>query len=445
LPPSKSYLHRSLFVASLCKSKSRIENSGGGILSDDVSATVRALRALGQDIEIVEGDMRSCIAIHPSKISSGNIFAGGSGTTARFAIAFAAISTDGKRSTITGDDSLLKRPIRPLLEALSQIGVRCYSGNSDGRLPAVVESNGIEGGDCLVDGSISSQFISALLIAGTQARKDTMLKITDVRKAVSLPYIDATISVLNYFRFKIQVKKSENSCSFLIKANQTRTSGRTFRVPGDMSSAAALIGATLSARGTIRMHGIDAKMPQADSAFLEIAKKLGARITNKGRDGTIEVDAKYSGEIKDHRLLSFDLKDSPDLVPIVIAAAAALGNKVKAANVGHLRFKESDRLGTLAQEYKKLGLVLSEGKDSLAISSSMFHSRQSIASPLILSSENDHRILMSLVIAGISGKFGEFWITNPSCVKKSYPAFISDLKSLMKNERVISLVKRKDD
>jgi 3-phosphoshikimate 1-carboxyvinyltransferase len=442
LPPSKSYLHRALFVASLCKTQSRIKQSGV-VPSDDVLATIRTLKSLGQSIERVGEGASSTIKVLPREISSGTIFAGESGTTARFAIAFAGISTDGKRTIVTGDKGLLMRPMQPLLDALAQIGVRCYSRNSDGKLPVVVESTGIEGGDCVVDGSISSQFISALLIACTHARNDTTLKILDVRKAVSFPYIDATISVLNCFRFEIQSKRSGFSQVFFIKANQTEIKGRPFSVPGDMSSAAALIGATLAARGRIRMYGANLKVPQADSAFLNIAEKLGAKVSTKSGSRSIQVDAKSSAKLKSRKLLMLNLKNSPDLVPVVVGTAAAVGRDVKITNVAHLRFKESDRLGTLAREYKKLGLEMTEKKDSLTISAGKFQRKGNESRSDLLSSHNDHRILMSLTIAGISGKFGEFSISNPSCVKKSYPSFVSDLKSLMQDERVISLIKRR--
>ncbi len=443
LPPSKSYLHRALFIASLCKTQSRIENIGA-LLADDVSATIQTLKSLGQCIERARDG--TSILVLPNDVSSGRVFAGESGTTARLAIAFAAISTDGKRTTITGGNSLLTRPMKPLLDALAQIGVKCYSRNSNGRLPVFVESSGIEGGDCIVDGSISSQFISALLIACTQGRNDTILKILDIRKAVSLPYIDATISVLNYFGFRIQSRKSGSSYIFLIKANQTKTRGRTFSVPGDMSSGAALIAATMGARGRVKIDGVNLKMPQADSAFLNIAESLGVRITKKSTERFIEVNAKVSDKLRNRKLLNLDLSNSPDLVPVIVGTAAAMGRDVKITNVAHLRFKESDRLDTLAREFKRLGLELTEEKDSLAISAEKFQrSNKESTRPILLSSQNDHRILMSLTIAGISGKFGELLISNPSCVKKSYPSFISDLESLMNNERVISLVNKGGD
>jgi 3-phosphoshikimate 1-carboxyvinyltransferase len=449
LPPSKSYLHRALFVSSLCSTTSSIENVGSSSFSDDVNASISALRSFGVEIWKARRDSNS-LRVRSKVLSSSrsSIFAGGSGTTARFGIAFAAIPNDGGRSIISGDASLLKRPMQPLIDALGQVGVRCYSRNSDGKLPVIVESNGIEGGNCRIDGSISSQFISALLIACTQARKDTIIEIENPSRLVSVPYIEATQYVLKYYGFKIKKieRSSDSSLRFQVKRNQIRVSGRKFQVPGDMSSAAVLIGATLAAKGRIKLIGVNPDMPQADFVFLNIASKLGASISQRGRSLIVSA-GKDNASYKEGKALTLDLKDSPDSVPVVSGLAAALGRDVKIRNVGHLRFKESDRLRTLSRELSKIGMKVSENKESLTVSSprtDLLASSRHDNSPLTLSSEKDHRILMALVVAGISGRFGELLISDPSCVSKSYPSFISDLKFLAHEEKhLLSIVRRK--
>ena len=130
-----------------------------------------------------------------------------SGTTARFAIALASLASDGGSTRFSGDKSLEERPMQPLLDALRQLGARCYSEHSNGRLPIVVEGRGIFGGLCYVDGSISSQFASALLIASAGAEKDTEIRIQNPSRMVSYPYLLATMHVLRSFGFKIKVNK----------------------------------------------------------------------------------------------------------------------------------------------------------------------------------------------------------------------------------------------
>lgn len=436
LPPSKSYLHRALFVSSLCTSDSRIENVGSSF-SEDVEASKDALRSFGM---VIEKKSNTDLLVHPKPVSSsrGEIFAGGSGTTARFAIAFAAIPVDGGDSVVTGDASLLKRPMQPLLDALTQIGIKCYSKNSDGKLPVVVQANGIKGGVCRIDGSISSQFISALLIACTQGRNDTAIEIENPLQMVSVPYLEATQFVLKTYGFKIKQNKSRNSISFRVSGNQTSHKGRKFSAPGDMSSAAAVIGATLAAKGKVRLNGVNLEMPQADSVFLNIAKKFGASVLQKRSSVIVSTKGR-----RDSKSLNFDLKNSPDIVPIVAGVAAAIGQDVKIRNVGHLRFKESDRLNVLSKELSKIGMQIVENQYSISIASPGENAKlMQKKKPTILSSENDHRILMALAIAGMSGKFGELLISNPSCVNKSYPSFISDLKSLTHNENILSVVER---
>jgi 3-phosphoshikimate 1-carboxyvinyltransferase len=457
LPPSKSYLHRALFVSSLCKTQSTIEGVDSNF-SEDIKATVNALRSFGIRIQKIKTkpNANSLLVGPPRMIKSSGreIFAGGSGTTARFAIAFSAIPRDEGKSIISGDASLLNRPMRPLIDALSQIGVRCYSKNSDGRLPVVVEANGIAGGKCRVDGSISSQFISALLIACTQAQNDTTIEIDNPSKMVSYPYVEATKFVLEFFGFDVRREKSKTaSLRFHVQGNQTNVRGRRFSVPSDMSSGAAIIGATLSTGGKVRLDRLNLEMPQADSVFLNVARMFGASVIQERK--SLIVSAQKIKEDNNQRnssspRLILDLKDSPDIAPIVAGVAAGLNRGVKIRNIEHLRFKESDRLTTLSSELTKIGVQITENRDSLSISPSAMNNKQRSnekRSPTILNSENDHRILMALAIAGLSGRFGELLIIDPSCVKKSYPSFIADLKFLANKggNSVVSIIKKEEN
>jgi 3-phosphoshikimate 1-carboxyvinyltransferase len=450
LPPSKSYIHRALFVSSLCSNRSTISNcyDAGGNLSEDARASVNALTHFG--VGIKRGKLHDELVVDPGEISSGGeIFAGGSGTTARFAIAYAAIPTDGGSTTITGDSSLLKRPMKPLLDALSQLGVSCISKNS-GKLPVVVEGSGIAGGSCTIDSSASSQFLSALLIACTRARKqDTTIIIDDTSPSVSVPYVEATMFVLRHFGFVVARKREKENIVFKVKRNQRGRQGGTFSVPGDMSSAASLIAATVAAKGRARLTGVDLRMPQADSSFLDIVKRFGAKVVAKKTDQSIIVDAGDGNERqRSSRILAtFDLQNSPDLVPVLAGLAVATGLNVGIRGVHHLRFKESDRLQALYGELGKMeGVKVDTGKDSLSIRAkddTISGKEGRKASKVVLDSHNDHRILMGLTIAGISGRFGELFITNPLCVAKSYPCFISDLKYLAHGD-VVSITKREE-
>src|SRR5487761_218202 len=432
LPPSKSYLHRALFVASLCDGESKV-HCGQDSLSDDVMATVRVLTHLGVNVE----HDKEVIRVKPDTLSASSrpIFVGGSGTSARFAISFAALAKKGS-TVITGDDSLSKRPMQPLLDALSSLGVKCHS--KDGKLPVTVEGGGIRGGKCLIDGSVSSQFISSLLIACTRAERDCTIEVASSSKLVSEPYIEATLAVLKHFGFSIHGNASNTK--FRVKGNQ-RVRAKSFRVPGDMSSAASLIAVAIAARGRLRLDGVDMKLPQSDAAFLDIARKFGANITQS--KGSLVIEPKKKG-LK-HGTLRFGMKNSPDLVPIIAGLAAATAtNEVKVENVGHLRFKESDRLSIISREFHKLGIRTQETETSITIFGSRLKDAASSRKPILLDPESDHRIMMALTVAGISGRFGEVLISDPSCVKKSYPNFVSDVQRLLHQRDLLKIVKRGD-
>src|SRR5487761_59214 len=433
LPPSKSYLHRALFVASLCDGESKVY-CGQDSLSDDVMATVRVLTHLGVNVE----HDKEVIRVKPDTLSASSrpIFVGGSGTSARFAISFAALAKKGS-TVITGDDSLSKRPMQPLLDALSSLGVKCHS--KDGKLPVTVEGGGIRGGKCLIDGSVSSQFISSLLIACTRAERDCTIEVASSSKLVSEPYIEATLAVLKHFGFSIHGNASNTK--FRVKGNQ-RVRAKSFRVPGDMSSAASLIAVAIAARGRLRLDGVDMKLPQSDAAFLDIARKFGANITQSKGSLVIESENK-SLEVG---TLKLDMKRSPDLVPIVAGlATATAANQVKITNVGHLRFKESDRLGMISRELCKLGVRTNETKTSITIfASRLAKNPASRRKTILLDPESDHRIMMALTVAGLSGRFGEVLISDPSCVSKSYPNFVSDVQRLLHQEDLLKIVKKGD-
>lgn len=438
LPPSKSYVHRALFVSSLCATESKIVGCGDS-LSEDILATMNALKLLGVDQERKGAD----ILVHPSPLSSfGNkgrqVFLGGSGTSARFFISLAAIPIDGGYTKITGDPSLRKRPMGPLLDALRQLGVDCRSINRNGRLPVIVRASGIAGGECRVDSSISSQFVSSLLIACTQARSDTRIRLVG-SDVVSLPYIEATLSVLRYFGFLARMKKDTNSIEFYVRARQTGRRGKLFRPPGDMSSASALIGAALVAkRARVRFDVGNLKVPQADEAFLKIVEMLGASVTRSRNSFVVVVAERRATDSRKN--LDFDLKDSPDLVPVLAGTACGMRRSIKIRNVGHLRFKESDRLESLKTELEKIGMKVNIDESSISISTSP--RGNGTKRPVTLDPHDDHRILMALAVAGLSGNYGELLISNPSCVAKSYPAFFSDLSSLIRGEKIVSIVRR---
>lgn len=431
LPPSKSYLHRALFIASLASGPSEITNCGTA-LSEDILATVDVLQAFGTKIERAtrsNGTLR--VIPGTTNHSSISIFARASGTTARFAIAYAALSKG--RIRLSGDDSLSRRPMQSIFESLAELGVKCSYENEVGKLPILINGGGIKGGECTVEGSISSQFISSLLISCTRAQSDCLIRIKDPTKLVSRPYIDATLAAISHFGLVVEpIMSKAGYAGFRISGNQVARP-RMFAVPGDMSTAAAIIGATLAAGGSSNLQGVNATFPQSDAAIIPLVGRFGATVQEKQSELLVKSKRTVS------RGLEFDLKESPDIVPVIAGLAAAVGRRVKISNVGHLRFKESDRLSVLSRELRKLGVRTKETETALSILGTSGNS-QAIRKPIVIDPEKDHRMLMALAIAGLSGRYGKILIRDPDCVRKSYPKFVRDMQKLCGEKETINIV-----
>lgn len=435
LPPSKSYFHRALFVAALSLTPSSVTNCGHAF-SDDMTSTLNALRAFGVKItRSSKGHGTLNISPNRSERSKITVQANGSGTTARLAVSFAALAEESTVTRLSGDSSLSKRPMQEICDALTQLGVDCEYENEYGRLPILISGGGIRGGKCEIDGSISSQFISSLLISCTRAQGDCEIRIRHPSRLVSKPYIDSTLRVLSDFGFKIKEISSPKFryLGFQIRGNQ-KVKGRRFSLPGDMSTAAALIGAAIASNGKINLLGVNQDLPQSDSAIIPIARKFGARI-REDRD-SLSTTTKRTRT----RVLTLSLGDSPDLVPVVVGLSAARGQGVRIGGISHLRFKESDRLAVLSRELRKLGVRSRENHSSIHVYPKVVRTKD-IRKPILLDPDRDHRMLMALTIAGLSGRFGELRIGDPDCIKKSYPSFVQDIQRLCHERHTLKLVK----
>ncbi len=396
-PASKSYTHRAVFIASLANGRSSIYNP---LLSRDTLATINACKIFGA--EIVNDDRLVIDGIDEFDARDREIDAQNSGTTIRIAIAVAALASGGK-TILTGDESLRNRPMQPLLDALTQLGVRCHATN--GKPPVTVYGGGIRGGIASIAGDVSSQFISALLIASIYAKNDVIINV--VGEQVSKPYIDATLLVMD--RFNARVKNYDYK-EYHIKPQEYKAS--EFKVPADLSSAALLLAAG-ALLGDIEVK-VDLSLPQADARIIDILKAMDADI--KVYDDRIKVSSKEelaSGE--------FDLSDSPDLLPVV-AILALKAKHVIIRGVKHARVKETDRIAIISKELSKLGAIIKEFDDGLEIRGA------NKMNNAILDSHGDHRLFMAFTIAGMLAE--NCIVKGMDSVDVSYPNFIDDMKRL---------------
>lgn len=397
-PPNKSYTHRAVFLASLAKGESIIKNI---LHSEDTNATIEACKKFGAKINENDGNL---VINSDSTISASIIDAANSGTTIRIATAIASLSDE--KTILFGDSSLNKRPMQPLLDALESIGAKCSS--KDGKPP--VEVTGIiKGGKVSIPGNISSQFISALLIASPLAQNGVTLNIKG--DLVSKPYLDATISIME--KFGVDVKEEKPYKKYSVKhQNYTPI---VIIIPSDFSNLALLLSAAVLVGDDLQIKATMSDLPQGDEHFIEILKKLGAEIKINGNSITVKSPEKLLGG-------KFDLSNTPDLLPPLSILALKTSDPIEIFNVKHARYKETDRIATLARELQKLGLNIEEKEDGLILQSS------NELNGADLNSENDHRLFMAFCIAGMF--VGNCIVSDSESVNVSYPNFIDNVNRI---------------
>ena len=372
-------------------------------------ATIRGCKALGVNIvdrpDHIAVSGRTAFVVPDDVINIEN-----SGTSMRFLTAMSALVENGY-TIITGDESIRRRPMEPMIFALRNLGVQCYSTRMNGSAPIVIQGGGIAGGRTEIEGSTSSQFLSGLLISGAYAQSEIEIKVTG--KQVSRPYIDSTIATMKKFGISIQ-KSTDYRILHVTNGEYTPTS---FTVPGDFSTAAVLLSAGILLGGEIMLSGLDFSLPQGDSNILDILKKMEAEVTVNVKQGQIRVvgtEHLEGGE--------FDLSDTPDLLPVVAILSLRAKSPVRIYGVSHTRFKETDRLAIVASELCELGVNLKMTNDELII-----HHSGKLKSAR-LNAHDDHRLFMCFVVAAMMTE--KSIVKGARSVDVSYPQFISEMRKL---------------
>ena len=399
-PSNKSYTHRAIFMASLADGKSMIKNI---LKSGDTIATINACKNFGVEIKEEENNL---IVDSPNelKLQGDIINAENSGTTIRIAAAISTLADT--KIVLSGDQSLNKRPMQPLLKALESLGAKCSSSNGT---PPISILGKIKGGKVKIPGNISSQFISALMIVAPKLENGMLLNIQG--ELVSKPYVDATIMAMK--KFNVNVEAEIPYKKYIIHPQNYKST--TFAVPSDFSSLALLLSAAVLLGENLSIQMTMGDMPQADEAIIDILEKMGVVVTLDKNVIKIKSPKKLDGG-------KFDLNNSPDLVPAVAILALKASKPIEIFNVKHVRYKETDRIAILARELAKLGIKVVEKKDGLVLK----NSKNLVGADL--NSENDHRLFMAFCIAGMY--VGNCSVSHPESVKISYPDFIQEMKRI---------------
>ncbi len=399
-PSNKSYTHRAIFLASMADGKSMIKNI---LKSGDTNATVNACRNFGVEIKEIGNNM-AVKSTGELKLQNNTIDAANSGTTIRIVTAISALLDD--EIVLTGDSSLKKRPMQPLLDALGSLGAKC---NSSAGKPPITVSGRIKGGKVTISGNISSQFISAMMIIAPKLENGILLNIKG--KLVSKPYVDATITSMK--KFGVNVRTEIPYKKYVIPSQNYKSTA--FTVPSDFSSLALLLSASVLVGENLTIEISLGDMPQADEAIIDILEILGVIVTLDKNTIKIKSPKKLNGG-------KFDLSNSPDLIPAIAILALKASKPIEIFNVKHARYKETDRIAILARELSKLGIKVVEKNDGLILRNTGSLTGGN------LNSENDHRLFMAFCIAGMY--VGNCTISDPESVEISYPNFISEMKRI---------------
>jgi 3-phosphoshikimate 1-carboxyvinyltransferase len=396
-PSSKSYTIRGLMCAALARGESEIIHP---LTSDDTEASLGVLNKLGVYVNQKEEVWR--VTGGNLRTPDTDLFCGESAATLRFMTAICSL-IPGKCRLVAGP-SLSQRPVRPLVEALRQLGVNC---SCQGELPPVtVEGDEVKGGLTELPGDISSQFVSALLFISPFAEDDVTIRLTTPLE--SKPFVLMTIDCLR--KFGIEVEYSRDLEEFKT-SKQSYKPGR-YSVEGDWSSASYLL-ALGAISGEVEVENLNPNSLQGDKVILEFLKDMGASV----------IISKDSVKVCRSKLKAIraDLTDCIDLLPTVAVLAAVADGTSELTGIGRARIKESDRVAAVREGLEKMGIEVTEGKDRMTIVGG--HPRGSV-----IDSRDDHRIAMAFSLPGSA--VGATIIDDAECVAKTYPEFWDVLKSI---------------
>jgi len=394
LPGSKSYTHRALMAAALATGDSVLVNA---LKAEDTELTAQALAQLGAGIDWQGTTIQVTGRGGRWRRVAEPIYLGNSGTSMRFLTALVALGVGEYR--LTGTERLCQRPLGELLDALGQVGVQAKSENGDG-CPPVRVTGGLTGGHARLSGSISSQYLSALLFIGPLAPSGLEIEITG--DLVSKPYVDLTLEVLSDFGISYYRQGHQ---FFQLPGGQCYLP-QNYVIEADASSASYFWAAAALTRGRVTITNLSLESSQGDAAFPHVLERLGCTLSESPQGLTLQ-----GGPLQG---IAVDMATMPDLVPTLAVLAAFARGETVITGVAHLRHKESDRLAAVATELTKLGIEAKETADGLSI-------RGGEPRGDVIETYNDHRIAMSFAVAGL--KAPGMVITDPDCVAKSFPDF----------------------
>jgi 3-phosphoshikimate 1-carboxyvinyltransferase len=405
LPGSKSLSNRILLLSMLAEGKTEIQNL---LDSDDVRRMVEALETLG--IQLEENRAENLITVSGTSgiipVKEATLMLGNAGTAIRPLTA--AMTLGHGRFVLDGVQRMRERPIIDLINGLSQLGanLRCINGTDCP--PVEVIADGLPGGITRLSGAISSQYLTAILLAAPYADKEVQIEITD--KLVSVPYVEMTLRLMQSFGVSVN---HENFRLFHIPRQTYRSPGNIF-VEGDASSASYFLAGAAITKGSVTVKGCGTDSLQGDARFAEVLEKMGAKVEWEPQQ------VKLTGNSLNG--IDVDMNQMPDAAMTLAVAALFASGPTAIRNIYNWRVKETERLQAVSTELRKLGAEVEEGYDYLVIQPPEQIRKAEI------DTYDDHRMAMAFSLAACGES--PMTINNPGCVSKTFPDYFEVLNGL---------------
>ncbi|NQZ33229.1 MAG: 3-phosphoshikimate 1-carboxyvinyltransferase [Oceanospirillaceae bacterium] len=407
IPGSKSLSNRILLLAAMASGETTITNL---LDSDDIRRMLESLTALGVSYQLSDNNTRCTVQGLGSSFNTDNaqLFLGNAGTAMRPITA--ALCVGGGDYELTGDPRMYERPIGDLVDALRQLGADVTYLKDENYPPLKIVGTGLKGGEVSIKGSISSQFLTALLMAAPFAADDLTIVVDG--ELVSKPYIDITIDVMRSFGVQVI---NDNYQRLSIKAGQTYQAPGSIMVEGDASSASYFLAAAAIKGGKVRVDGVGSESVQGDKLFAKVLEKMGATV----HYGPTYIEVTRNGPLT---AVDLDLNHIPDAAMTIATTALFASGTTAIRNIYNWRVKETDRLYAMATELRKVGAEVVEGKDFIEITppAQIKHAN--------IDTYDDHRIAMCFALVALSDT--AVTINDPGCTAKTLPNFFELFASI---------------
>lgn len=400
IPGSKSYTNRALILAAQRIGTTRVKNA---LICDDTIFLAQALDKFG-GLRVVQDERDFVVTrtLEQLKAPAEPLFVGGAGTPARFLLAFAA-SAEGK-TTVTGNPRLCERPMGDILESLSGAGITWEGGGKPHCLPVTVTGGTPLNFAWSVNGDVSSQFVSSMILFAAQ-QKAELVEITVTKDLVSVPYVQMTLAMMRSVGLQVD---QVDDCKFQVVPGRPQSD--EIKIEVDASAMSYFLTAAALTQSTVTIPGIGSDSVQGDVGLVDAYARMGCKVSVNQDSITLQGGALNGIEI--------DMESMPDVVLSLAIAASQASSPTYITNIANLRVKECDRIAAICNELGRLGIKTDEGADCITVYPGQ-------PKPALVQAYDDHRVAMAFSLLGL--RYDGINLDNYECVAKSFPQFWNEI------------------